>query len=86
VIQQLESKPYFLFLYLDALSERDPQLTAEFADIQVKLYAEYAPARLIDFLRASAHYNLEGVRDSMIVSRGSDEIRRHTQYVRSGTW
>ncbi|KAI0034356.1 vacuolar assembling protein VPS41 [Vararia minispora EC-137] len=60
VIQQLESRPYFLFLYLDALSEKDPQLTAEFADLQVKLYAEYAPARLIDFLRHSAHYNLEG--------------------------
>lgn len=28
---------------------------------QVKLYAEYAPRRLIDFLRASTDYNLERV-------------------------
>ncbi|KAI0315153.1 vacuolar assembling protein VPS41 [Amylostereum chailletii] len=59
VIQQLESRPYFLFLYLDALFEKDPQLVSDFADIQVKLYAEYATSRLIDFLRASNYYNLE---------------------------
>ncbi|KZV75346.1 vacuolar protein sorting-associated protein 41 [Peniophora sp. CONT] len=59
VIKQLESRPYFLFLYLDALSEKDPQLTADFADTQVKLYAEYAPDKLIDFLRVSSQYNLE---------------------------
>jgi hypothetical protein len=28
---------------------------------QVKLYAEYATLRLIDFLRASQYYNLEMV-------------------------
>lgn len=27
--------------------------------LQVKLYAEYAPERLIDFLRVSSQYNLE---------------------------
>ncbi|VDC00011.1 unnamed protein product, partial [Peniophora sp. CBMAI 1063] len=59
VMKQLESRPYFLFLYLDALSEKDPQLTADFADTQVKLYAEYAPERLVDFLRVSSQYNLE---------------------------
>ncbi|KAF9498914.1 vacuolar assembling protein VPS41 [Pleurotus eryngii] len=59
VVQQLQSRPYYLFLYLDALFEKDPYLTADFADIQVKLYAEYATLRLIDFLRASNYYNLE---------------------------
>ncbi|KAF5363557.1 hypothetical protein D9756_000090 [Leucocoprinus leucothites] len=59
VVQQLQNKPYYLFLYLDALVERDPHLVSEFADLQVKLYAEFATIRLIDFLRASNYYNLE---------------------------
>ncbi|KAJ3568468.1 hypothetical protein NP233_g5698 [Leucocoprinus birnbaumii] len=59
VVQQLQNKPYYLFLYLDALVERDPHLVSEFADLQVKLYAEFATTRLIDFLRASTYYNLE---------------------------
>ncbi|KAG9218576.1 hypothetical protein CCMSSC00406_0001310 [Pleurotus cornucopiae] len=59
VVQQLQSRPFYLFLYLDAPFEKDPYLTADFADIQVKLYAEYATSRLIDFLRASNYYNLE---------------------------
>ncbi|KII94565.1 hypothetical protein PLICRDRAFT_97705 [Plicaturopsis crispa FD-325 SS-3] len=59
VVQQLNSRPYYLFLYLRALFDKDPQLAANFADAQVKLYAEYATPRLIDFLRASNSYNLE---------------------------
>ncbi|KAF8237909.1 vacuolar assembling protein VPS41 [Tricholoma matsutake] len=59
VVQQLESTPYYLFLYLDALVGQDPLLVSTFADLQVKLYAEYATLRLIDFLRASQYYNLE---------------------------
>ncbi|KAI0068486.1 vacuolar assembling protein VPS41 [Artomyces pyxidatus] len=59
VVQQLQSRPYFLFLYLDALFEKDPHQAATFADPLVKLYAEYATPKLIDFLRASNYYNLE---------------------------
>ncbi|CAL1697418.1 unnamed protein product [Somion occarium] len=59
VVQQLESRPYYLYLYLDALFMKDSHLTSDFADKQVTLYAEYAPLRLIDFLRASNYYNLE---------------------------
>ncbi|OCH94458.1 vacuolar protein sorting-associated protein 41 [Obba rivulosa] len=59
VVQQLQSRPYYLYLYLDALFSKDPHLTSEYADAQVKLYAEYAPQRLIDFLRASNYYSLE---------------------------
>ncbi|KAI9069075.1 vacuolar protein sorting-associated protein 41 [Trametes sanguinea] len=59
VVQQLQSRPFYLYLYLDALFQKDPHLTSTYADIQVKLYAEYAPRRLIDFLRASNYYNLE---------------------------
>ncbi|KAL9713219.1 Vacuolar protein sorting-associated protein 41 [Leucoagaricus gongylophorus] len=59
VVQQLQNRPYYLFLYLDALIEKDAHLASEFADLQVKLYAEFATSRLIDFLRASNDYNLE---------------------------
>ena len=61
VVQQLESRPFFLYLYLDALFKKDPHIVSSYADVQVKLYAEYAPRRLIDFLRASNYYNLEAV-------------------------
>ncbi|KAF4619821.1 hypothetical protein D9613_004777 [Agrocybe pediades] len=59
VVQQLQRRPYYLFLYLDALMHKDAQLVTEFADLQVEMYAEFATARLIDFLRASSSYNLE---------------------------
>ena len=61
VVQQLQSRPFYLYLYLNALFQKDPHLTSSYADTQVKLYAEYAPRRLIDFLRASNYYNLEAV-------------------------
>ncbi|CUA69567.1 Vacuolar protein sorting-associated protein 41 homolog [Solanum lycopersicum] [Rhizoctonia solani] len=59
VVQQLQSNPYFLYLYLAALFEEDPQHASEYADVQVELFAQFAPDRLIDFLRASSYYNLE---------------------------
>ncbi|KAF8967466.1 vacuolar assembling protein VPS41 [Flammula alnicola] len=57
VVQQLLQRPYYLFLYLDALVHKDSQLVTGFADLQ--MYAEFATSRLIDFLRASSSYNLE---------------------------
>ena len=36
VVQQLQSKPYYLFLYLDALVEKDSHLVSGFADLQVR--------------------------------------------------
>ncbi|KDQ63963.1 hypothetical protein JAAARDRAFT_27634 [Jaapia argillacea MUCL 33604] len=59
VVKQLGSRPYYLFLYLDALFRKDHNLTSDFANSQVQLYAEYSPSRLIDFLRASNAYSLE---------------------------
>ena len=60
-MQQLRSRTRFLFLYLDALFEKDAHLIADFADTLVDLYAEHSPAKLIDFLRASSYYSLEAV-------------------------
>jgi len=36
VVQQLEARPYFLYLYLDALFERDRHLGSQYADRQVR--------------------------------------------------
>ena len=60
-MQQLRSRSRFLFLYLDALFEKDAYLIAGFADTLVELYAEHAPAKLVDFLRANSYYGLEAV-------------------------
>ncbi|KAF9266084.1 vacuolar assembling protein VPS41 [Marasmius fiardii PR-910] len=62
VVKQLQTSPKYLFLYLDAIMKVDPQLLAGFPDLQdlqVKLYADYARPRLIDYLRASTEYDLE---------------------------
>lgn len=62
VVQQLKPRPKFLHTYLDALFRRDPHLGYEFHDLQIELYAEFDPAKLLDFLRASNYYSLEKVR------------------------
>ncbi|KAG0246211.1 hypothetical protein B0O80DRAFT_409983 [Mortierella sp. GBAus27b] len=59
VVPQLRANPRLLHIYLDALFLRDSHLSFEFHDLQVELYAVYAPARLIDFLKASNYYSLE---------------------------
>jgi hypothetical protein len=37
----------------------DPAAAAEFAELQVHLYAEYAPQQLLEFLSVSQYYPLE---------------------------
>ncbi|PWZ03315.1 hypothetical protein BCV70DRAFT_197537 [Testicularia cyperi] len=60
VIQQLEGHPRYLYMYLDALFERDTAQVTPFCDLQVKLYAEYEPSRLMAYLRAmSSFYSFE---------------------------
>ncbi|KAH9833885.1 vacuolar protein sorting-associated protein 41 [Rhodofomes roseus] len=59
VVQQLQGRPDYLYLYLDALFHKDPHLTSDFADMQVRLCAEHAPDRLMNFLRSSNYYSLE---------------------------
>lgn len=45
--------------YTDALFAQDPSAGAEFGGLQVELYAEFDPGRLLPFLLASPHYPLE---------------------------
>ncbi|GAA6004052.1 Vps41p [Rhodotorula paludigena] len=59
VIAQLQDHRRYLFMYLDALFDKDPQLAFDYSDLQVDLYAEYNQAKLMDFLRASNYYSLE---------------------------
>ncbi|GAA5979343.1 hypothetical protein JCM10908_002888 [Rhodotorula pacifica] len=59
VIAQLQDHRKYLFFYLDALFDKDPHLAFDYSDLQVDLYAEYKPGKLMDFLRASNYYSLE---------------------------
>ncbi|EFN59982.1 hypothetical protein CHLNCDRAFT_133107 [Chlorella variabilis] len=45
--------------YLDWLFQKDSQLGGAFAELQVELYAEFEPARLLHFLMVSPSYPLE---------------------------
>ncbi|KAI8596985.1 hypothetical protein EDD21DRAFT_230782 [Dissophora ornata] len=59
VVPQLKDHHRLLHIYLDALFLFDPHLGFEFHNLQVELYAAYAPTKLIDFLKASNYYSLE---------------------------
>ncbi|WWC72071.1 uncharacterized protein I206_106031 [Kwoniella pini CBS 10737] len=59
VVQQLEEKPKYLYMYLDALLDKDPQFCIPYSDRMVELYAQYDLDRLMPFLRASNYYDLE---------------------------
>ncbi|KAI5452845.1 Vacuolar protein sorting-associated protein 41 [Naganishia albida] len=59
VVNQLQSRPRYLYMYLDALFRKDPHLTVEYSDRLVELYAEYEYPRLMEYLRASNYYSLE---------------------------
>ncbi|KAJ9117531.1 hypothetical protein QFC22_004381 [Naganishia vaughanmartiniae] len=59
VVNQLASRPKYLYMYLDALFRKDPHLTVEYSDRLVELYAEYEYPCLMEYLRASNYYSLE---------------------------
>ncbi|GFZ48801.1 hypothetical protein JCM24511_06550 [Saitozyma sp. JCM 24511] len=59
VVSQLDAKPKYLYMYLDALFDKDPQFSLPYSDRMVELYAEYDVSRLMPFLRASNFYDLE---------------------------
>ncbi|OCF77367.1 vacuolar protein sorting 41 [Kwoniella mangroviensis CBS 8886] len=59
VVHQLEEKPKYLYMYLDALFDKDPQFCLPYSDRMVELYAAYDLDRLMPFLRASNFYDLE---------------------------
>ena len=62
IVQRLQEKPGsgpHLFSYLDALMDKDKDASRKYHGHMVSLYADYAPDRLLSFLKASDHYNLQ---------------------------
>lgn len=59
VIAQLQDHRKYLFMYLDALFDKDAHLAFDYSDLQVNLYADFKPDKLMDFLRASNYYSIE---------------------------
>ncbi|KIR53471.1 vacuolar protein sorting 41 [Cryptococcus gattii Ru294] len=59
VVHQLETKPQYLYMYLDVLLDKDPQYSLPYGDRMVELYAAYDVDRLMPFLRTSNFYDLE---------------------------
>jgi hypothetical protein len=53
-------KPYYLFLYLDALVGQDAHLVSDFADFQLNCTPEHA-THIQSTFRASNYYGLEQV-------------------------
>ncbi|KAI9591225.1 hypothetical protein BDF19DRAFT_455828 [Syncephalis fuscata] len=59
VVEQLAKDRKLLFIYLDALFEYDPSIGYEYHNLQIELYAEYAPHKLLAFMRTCNTYSLE---------------------------
>nr|XP_022306822.1 vacuolar protein sorting-associated protein 41 homolog isoform X4 [Crassostrea virginica] len=59
VVKQLENHEKFLFAYLDRVCQKDQQLCQAYHGPLVKLYAEFAPKKLLPFLKSSIHYPLQ---------------------------
>lgn len=63
VVKKLKPQPFLLFSYLDRLVHKDPEVCALHHGLLVELYAQFAPQKLIAFLRSSNHYQLERALD-----------------------
>ena len=53
VIKKLKPKPVLLFSYLDHLVRKDAEVCAQHHGLLVELYAQFAPEKLLPFLRSS---------------------------------
>lgn len=51
-VHQFEPYPWYQYLYLDALFEKDPSLVVPYANRLVRLYSDYAYPKLMPFLRS----------------------------------
>ncbi|CAO1634395.1 unnamed protein product [Parajaminaea phylloscopi] len=56
VVPQLETLPLQLHRYLSALFHLDPSLVTSYSDLQVSLYARFAPQGLMNYLRSMSSY------------------------------
>lgn len=63
VIKKLKPKRHLLFSYLDHLVRKDAEVCAQHHGLLVELYSQFAPEKLLPFLRSSNHYQLEKALD-----------------------
>ncbi|KAJ3254578.1 Vacuolar protein sorting-associated protein 41 [Boothiomyces macroporosus] len=56
-VKALDKSREFLHVYLDALFLKDHLEGSAYHELQVELYADFDPPRLIDFLRTSSNYS-----------------------------
>ena len=75
VVDQLKGYPRLLHKYLHALFVKDPHAGSAFHELQVELYAEYEPNKLLPFLRQSNHYPLKMVRAWGSANAGAADVR-----------
>ncbi|KAL3832067.1 hypothetical protein ACJMK2_023745 [Sinanodonta woodiana] len=59
VVQQLEKKPKYQYIYLHKLYKKDAQSMQPYAGKQIKLYAEFDRKELLPFLRSNTSYKLD---------------------------
>ncbi|XP_071478787.1 vacuolar protein sorting-associated protein 41 homolog [Diadema antillarum] len=63
VVSQLQEDRRLLYLYLDALFQKDANQGRDFHAMQVELYAEFDRERLLPFLKTSNYYPLQQALD-----------------------
>ncbi|KAI8905499.1 hypothetical protein EDD86DRAFT_193750 [Gorgonomyces haynaldii] len=55
---KLDKHPRYLHCYLDALWDKDTNEATDFQKLQVKLYCDHDPSKLLNFLRVSNAYSV----------------------------
>ncbi|GJQ08777.1 hypothetical protein GpartN1_g568.t1 [Galdieria partita] len=64
ILQELGNRRW-LFLYLDTIFLVDPSKASVFHPMQVSLYAEFAPEKLLPFLKESSSYSLDNALEEL---------------------
>ncbi|CAF3554410.1 unnamed protein product [Rotaria sp. Silwood1] len=59
VYNVLQKNPRYLHAYLDAVFAKNPNDSRDYHTLQVSLYADYEPDKLMGFLRKAGNYNLQ---------------------------
>ncbi|EDV26694.1 uncharacterized protein TRIADDRAFT_54975 [Trichoplax adhaerens] len=59
VVKMLDQLKHLQLAYLDKLFEKDPNIAKDHHELQVELYAEYEPKKLLHFLKKSTSYSLK---------------------------
>ncbi|RWS13854.1 vacuolar protein sorting-associated protein 41-like protein, partial [Dinothrombium tinctorium] len=59
VVNKLKQRSNLLWKYLDKVVQKDADSCIAYHNTLVDLYAEYAPEKLLQFLKSSNHYTLE---------------------------